>query len=144
MLELLKMQQFQMERLTEDITAKLLKARLEMKDKFSRDKINEICSELKHSKDENQWKEFSTFIPELDSEFSKALTARYPELTINERRLCILLNMNLSTKEISENKVVPPNSTVNPSIEIIKLLFENLNAGAKIRKSYELRGMKYC
>ena len=65
-------------------------------------KINEICSELKHSKDENQWKEFSTFIPELDSEFSKALTARYPELTINERRLCILLNMNLSTKEISE------------------------------------------
>lgn len=102
MLELLKMQQFQMERLTEDITAKLLKARLEMKDKFSRDKINEICSELKHSKDENQWKEFSTFIPELDSEFSKALTARYPELTINERRLCILLNMNLSTKEISE------------------------------------------
>ena len=102
MLELLKMQQFQMERLTEDITAKLLKARLEMKDKFSRDNINEICSELKHSKDENQWKEFSTFIPELDSEFSKALTARYPELTINERRLCILLNMNLSTKEISE------------------------------------------
>ncbi len=102
MVELLRMQRYQMDRLTENMVDRLNKARLETKDRFSREKISDICSELQHSRDESHWKEIATYIPELNSDFTKALTDRYPDLTANERRLCILLNMNLSTKEISE------------------------------------------
>lgn len=102
MMEIMKMQRYKMDRLTDDIVSRLDKARLEIRDKTSRDRINDICAELRHSKDEGQWKELSTLIPELNSDFARKLTARFPELTVNERRLCILLHMNLSTKEISE------------------------------------------
>lgn len=102
MMEIMKMQRMQMDRLTDDIVSRLEKTRLEIKDKTSRDRISEICAELRHSKDEDQWKELSALIPELNSDFVRKLTAKFPELTVNERRLCILLHMNLSTKEISE------------------------------------------
>lgn len=102
MMEIMKVQRYKMDRLTDDIVSRLDKARLEIRDKTSRDRINDICAELRHSKDEGQWKEISTLIPELNSDFARKLTGRFPELTVNERRLCILLHMNLSTKEISE------------------------------------------
>lgn len=102
MMEIMKMQRMQMDRLTDDIVSRLEKTRLEIKDKSSRDRISDICAELRHSKDEEQWKELSALIPELNSDFVRKLTAKFPDLTVNERRLCILLHMNLSTKEISE------------------------------------------
>lgn len=102
MMEIMKMQRMQMDRLTDDIVSRLEKTRLEIKDKSSRDRISDICAELRHSKDEDQWKELSALIPELNSDFVRKLTAKFPDLTVNERRLCILLHMNLSTKEISE------------------------------------------
>lgn len=41
------------------------------------------------------------YVPVFNSDFYKRLIQDFPNLTVNERRLCALLSINLSTKEIS-------------------------------------------
>lgn len=100
-MELKQMQQFQMDRLIETVKDKLTKLNPDVKDKHIRDAVSEICNELGNSKDESQWREIKEFVPEFNSESFHRLIKDFPNLTINERRLCVLLNKNLSTKEIS-------------------------------------------
>lgn len=102
MLELKKMQNYQMERMAEDIIGKLRKLDSGVKDAATHSKIQEICNDISGIKDEKQWKEISQYIPELNSDFYNARIKDFPNLTVNERRLCSLLNMNLTTKEISD------------------------------------------
>lgn len=102
MLELKKMQNYQIERMSEDIVSKLKKVNSGIKDAGTRGKIQDICNELTGTRNEKQWKEISQYIPEFSSDFYNALIRDFPNLTINERRLCSFLHMNLSTKEISD------------------------------------------
>ena len=102
MLELKKMQNYQMEQMAKGIVDKLKKLCSGIKEQAVRNRIQDICNELSSTKDEKQWKELSQYIPEFNSDFYNALIKDFPNLTINERRLCSLLNMNLTTKEISE------------------------------------------
>ena len=102
MLELKKMQNYQMEQMAKSIVDKLKKLCSGIKEQAVRNRIQDICNELSSTKDEKQWKELSQYIPEFNSDFYNALIKDFPNLTINERRLCSLLNMNLTTKEISE------------------------------------------
>jgi tetratricopeptide (TPR) repeat protein/DNA-binding CsgD family transcriptional regulator len=44
--------------------------------------------------------EFELRFKEVDEEFYKKLTERFPDLTLNERKLCAFLNLDMSTKEI--------------------------------------------
>jgi DNA-binding CsgD family transcriptional regulator len=50
----------------------------------------------------SNWIEFKQQFTELNSEFHKILTTKHPRLTINEKRLCYFMKMEMSTKEISE------------------------------------------
>ena len=43
---------------------------------------------------------FDLRIQEIDSSFFKTLQEKYPNLTPNERRLCVLLKMDMSTKDV--------------------------------------------
>ena len=59
---------------------------------------------LLKSEDNSQqlWKEFETRFNELNEGFISRLTARYPTLSPAEIRLCAMLRLQMSTKEIAE------------------------------------------
>lgn len=101
LLEMKKMQQFQMDMLVKETIERLRKIGQENKATDIRSKINELCGELYRSKGQEEWKEVSRYIPEMQGEFMERLLKCHPDLSVNERRLCALLNLNLSTKEIS-------------------------------------------
>jgi tetratricopeptide (TPR) repeat protein len=56
----------------------------------------------KGSGEENIWDEFEVRFKQVHSGFYDKLLARFPELTPNELKLCALLRLNLTTKEICE------------------------------------------
>lgn len=109
-IELRKLHDYQIGRMSEEISHKLLALNSEVKEQSIRKKIFAICRELEKSKDDNEWKEISRFVPTFNSGFYQRLINDFPSLSINERRLCALLNMNLTTKEISEITRQSPHS----------------------------------
>lgn len=109
-LEIRKMQQFQIDRMTEEVIGRLQRTALETRDAVSRQRIKQLCNDLRNSKDEGKWKEVAQYIPEFNSVFFQKLVHDFPELSVNERRLCALLNLNLTTKEISEITRQSPHS----------------------------------
>ncbi len=50
---------------------------------------------------EDYWEEFNLYFNQVDQHFVKALLAKHPGLTQNDIRLCSLIRINLSTKEIA-------------------------------------------
>jgi hypothetical protein len=60
-----------------------------------------IVNELKSLKMQDVWKEFETRFTQVESAFFDRLREISPDLTMNERRLCALLRMDMSTKEIA-------------------------------------------
>ena len=62
--------------------------------------VGYIISELKIGLNTGNWEEFEMRFQQVNSEFYTRLSDRYPQLTPNERRLCALLRLNMSTKEI--------------------------------------------
>ncbi len=48
------------------------------------------------------WDRFETFYKHANNNFIQTLTSNHPDLSPSEKRLCMLLKMNLSTKEISD------------------------------------------
>ena len=73
----------------------------DMKPGKTRDRIMEVCTELGESENGEIIKEMRSYVPEPEDGFYKNLTREFPTLTVNESRLCVLLNKNLSTKQIS-------------------------------------------
>ncbi|HIZ86782.1 MAG TPA: tetratricopeptide repeat protein [Candidatus Coprenecus pullistercoris] len=101
-LELEKMHKFRTSRLTMEISSKLHELGREAHEPEVRKKIKEICGVIDEIEEEKPWQSVSKYIPDLDHDLMNRLLSHYPNLTVNERRLCALLNMNLSTKEISD------------------------------------------
>ncbi|MEG1762336.1 MAG: hypothetical protein RR256_01860 [Bacteroidales bacterium] len=56
---------------------------------------------LKQFSPDQGWNEFETYFKQVDTEFFKNLKENYPNLTPNENRLCALIHLNMSTKEIA-------------------------------------------
>lgn len=110
LIELRKLHDYQIGRMTEELSHKLTELNAGVKDLTTRKKISAICRELVKSKDENEWREMNRFVPAFNSVFYQWLIADFPTLSINERRLCALLNMNMTTKEISEITRQSPHS----------------------------------
>lgn len=48
------------------------------------------------------WEEFETLFLEVNTGFYDKLNERFPNLTINERKLCVFLKLNMSNKDISQ------------------------------------------
>lgn len=99
--EMRKVQQLRTDRIVGDVIVKLQGLAGEMKTVSSREKINSICNDLRNSKDDEEWKAASQYIPEFNSDFYQKLIRDFPDLSVNESRICVLLNQNMSTKQIS-------------------------------------------
>lgn len=50
---------------------------------------------------EDHWKEFDIYFNQVDQNFFQSLLNQHPELTKNDLRMCSLIRINLSTKEIA-------------------------------------------
>lgn len=50
---------------------------------------------------EDYWKEFNLYFNQVDQDFVKSILDKHPKLTQNDLRLCTLMRINLSTKEIA-------------------------------------------
>jgi tetratricopeptide (TPR) repeat protein len=60
-----------------------------------------IIDEFEKDKNESAWKEFELRFTEVYSEFYEKLSKINPNLTLNEKRLCAFLLLDMNTKEIS-------------------------------------------
>ena len=69
--------------------------------KENQDVIDTTIRDLEYDQDAQVWEEFEMRFNKVNSEFYQKLAARFPELTLNEKRLCAFLLMNMTTKEIS-------------------------------------------
>ena len=67
-----------------------------------RSEINGIIELIRDQLNNDTWVHFERFFLLSNNRFIKFLGAKHPDLTSTERRLCMLLHMNLSTKEISD------------------------------------------
>lgn len=63
--------------------------------------IKDIIGELKQNIDETSWVEFETRFAKVHGSFYKSLDQKYPELTQSERKLCAMLKLGMSSKEIA-------------------------------------------
>jgi tetratricopeptide (TPR) repeat protein len=66
-------------------------------------KLLKITRELQNisKSNDSSWREFELRFKEVHQDFYEKLEAQYPDLTPKERRLCALLKLNMTTKEIS-------------------------------------------
>ncbi len=63
--------------------------------------IHKIISNYKSSASENVWKDFEVRFNNVYEQFYKRLIQKFPDLTSGERKLCALLRLNISTKDIA-------------------------------------------
>mgnify|MGYP005836346855 CR=1 FL=1 len=74
-------------------------------------KISNLIEELDKSKtDEKSWRLFEQQFESVHQNFIQTLTKQFPELTKTELRLCVLLKIQLSTKEIAQLLFLSPRS----------------------------------
>lgn len=100
-IELKKLRQYQIQCLTEEVSEKLTSLGQEIKDEKIRKKLMQISNEICTARDSGI-KEIGVYMPEMNKEMFSKLLKDFPNLTVNERRLCCFLNMNMTTKEIAE------------------------------------------
>lgn len=63
--------------------------------------IREIVNELKQNMDETGWKEFDIRFARVHESFYNNLDNRFPDLTKTDRKLCAMLKLGMSSKEIA-------------------------------------------
>lgn len=68
------------------------------KEKVLAIEIEQLAEQLNTNKG---WNEFTFYFEQIDKEFLKKLTEKYPSLTPKEKQYCILFNLNLSNKDIA-------------------------------------------
>ena len=100
-LEMKEMQAYRMDNLTNVVTTRLNELTKASKDENLVERIREIRQEIDSVMDNGSWKDYTLMRPEYNSVFLQHLLEVHPKLTVNERRLCIFLHHNLSSKEIS-------------------------------------------
>ncbi|MEG2665654.1 MAG: tetratricopeptide repeat protein [Bacteroidales bacterium] len=63
--------------------------------------IMDVEQTLEQLQSSTQWDEFDVYYNNVNREFIKNLEENYPDLNLSEKRLCALLYLNLSSKEIA-------------------------------------------
>jgi tetratricopeptide (TPR) repeat protein len=87
-----------------EVFSKIESTLLQNKDRFipeNQPLIQEVINDVQSAQDQQAWKEFEYYFNSVHKDFYTKLEARFPNLTLNERRLCALLRLNLTTKDIS-------------------------------------------
>lgn len=112
-----KIQDIKLERLNRELTTqalnmvrinerkieliKLLKEKVPHFKRENQFAVLNIIDEFEKDKNEMVWKEFELRFTEVHNEFYEKLTKINPNLTLNEKRLCAFLFLDMNTKEIS-------------------------------------------
>lgn len=84
--------------------------------------IRDIISDLKQNMDETSWKEFEYRFARVHESFYHTLDEKFPELTATERKVCAMLKLNMSSKEIAAITMVKPESVDTTRARIRKKL----------------------
>ena len=93
-----------------EISKKLIGVKNEAVKDETKEAIRRIHKDLQKSTDGEIWEEFELRFRQVHSEFYNKLMERFPELSPSEQRLCALLRLNMSSKEISELTGQSPNA----------------------------------
>lgn len=80
----------------------LKKLRLELNKKANQYAVDQIQNRLKRDLNTDIWQEFELSFEQVHNSFYTNLNASHPDLTPKDRRLCALLYLDLSSKEISQ------------------------------------------
>lgn len=71
------------------------------RDKEKSDRIRNLLSQLHQHSGGNDWEEFRLYFQEVHQSFDKNLGTAFPELSPNDKKICALLKLGLSTKDIA-------------------------------------------
>lgn len=82
------------------IADKLMKAKHQFTEQ-NRDFIEKCIVELRENTDDSDWKNFELQFNQVYEAFYRKLDNINPNLTVNDRRLCAYLRLNMTTKEIA-------------------------------------------
>lgn len=63
--------------------------------------VCEIEELAKQIASEREWKDFQFYFEQVDKEFFRKLSERYPDLTSNEKHLCVLFKLGLTNKDVA-------------------------------------------
>ncbi len=63
--------------------------------------IRNVIGELKQNLDETSWKEFEIRFARVHENFYKNIDKRFPDLTNTERKICAMLKLGMSSKDIA-------------------------------------------
>ncbi|MEI7982726.1 MAG: hypothetical protein WCI71_13825 [Bacteroidota bacterium] len=63
--------------------------------------LQNLVDEFTSTTDDNLWEEFVKYFEKMHPAFMDTLTKQFPDLTTNDRKICAMVRLNLSTKEIS-------------------------------------------
>lgn len=107
--------------LIERVIKKLANSELHFKQE-NKKPINNIVSELKIHLKTDLWKSFDIEFMNVHPDFYKNLEKEFENLTSREKRLCALLKMNLSSKEISNITHVEEHSVITARSRLRKKL----------------------
>jgi len=91
-----------------DILQKLQSLNQELITNDQQDKVKEIIIALSSEVNSKKWVEFQQQYFKSHEDFYNELNKQHPNLTAGEYRMCILLKMNLSIKEIAELTMQTP------------------------------------
>ncbi|MEI6436479.1 MAG: tetratricopeptide repeat protein [Bacteroidota bacterium] len=71
------------------------------KDKSMVERIRKTISGLHQFSSGNDWEEFRHYFEKVHQSFEKNMLAEFPDLSLNDRKMCALLKLGLSTKDIA-------------------------------------------
>lgn len=63
--------------------------------------IREIETLARQIASEKEWRDFQFYFEQVDKQFLKKLSERFPDLTPSEKHLCVLFNLSLSNKDVA-------------------------------------------
>ncbi|MBZ0243656.1 MAG: hypothetical protein K8F24_10610, partial [Bacteroidales bacterium] len=84
-----------------DSTVKLLDDFSPSLSQKHRTQLEAITRDLRMRGTKNQWEEFFWYFSQVYSQFYEQLEKEFPNLTLNEKRLCALLKLNMTTKDMA-------------------------------------------
>jgi tetratricopeptide (TPR) repeat protein len=94
------MYRIQNNELVRDMVQKLLRINL-TSGKESKEAIHSVVRGLEQTLEEKAWEDFEIRFQQVHPGFYEKLQQAYPDLGLNDRRLCAFLKLNMTSKEIS-------------------------------------------
>ncbi len=93
-----------------DLSNSLKQLQQNVSDEKTKEEILRLVNSLHRNASKEIWEEFELRFRQVHNSYYEKLLERFPDLTPNELKLCALLRLNLSTKEICELSGQRPSS----------------------------------